>query len=440
MEFKLDDYKEIVSLNGYIFPKNFLPFSVIDRKKYSQLERERKKKGMNIADTFGELRSRTSIDYFREVYPAQSAALNFSETSFPAYRFLMPDVLANDWLAIVDFHKKHSRDHALHQPLTAYVVYKLLGGGNASRSLSVNGSNLLDLCIDKIFKSPKASYLFEFFKELGGDPSLCRGSDLNRSIWRALFFETAMVAAVFHDIGYPWQYIGRLNKTLSSSSFIPGSLSSDADHICTVFKDRMIMMPFHGYKRTKGQPHVWSNTLLSLISQSLSSTHGFPGALGYLHLNDCVRQYPCEKDTTFQNFCIEWAALGIMMHDMGGVYWNKNDPEPNNEFLRLQFDKDPLSCIVALADVLEDFHRPTVGFEANHDRSHFIYGYSCLSTLLELKDSIMNITYRFSNDDDRVANFVWKQDEERAYFDPSCGYLDLSSIGIERVRIHCKKI
>lgn len=443
MKFSIEDYKTLISQNNYVFPKNFLPFSVIDKEKYDILAKEHHENGLKIGDTFEALRLRTSKSYFQKIYPAQSAALNFSETSFPAYRFLMPDVLANDWLAIVDFHKKNCRDHALHQPLTAYVVFKLLGGGDPTKALKIGDSNLLDVSIDQIIcpkKPQKMQYLRNYFLGIGGNESLFENSLVNRAIWRSLFYETAMVAAIFHDIGYPWQYINRLNKSLTSSHFSPENLSSDAKSIFELFSERMIIQPFHGYNMAQSRPHTWNSKLLSLIAQSLSGTHGFPGALGFLHLNDCIRKFPCEQDITIQNLCIEWASLGIMMHDMVGIYWGKdrNRNEPENEFLRLHFEKDPLSCIVALADVIEDFERPMVIFENNNDESLFRYNFSCISSEIIVARNNINIIYNFKNDDDKVANIVWKLKEEKNYFDPNYGYIDLSIIGINDITITCR--
>jgi len=39
---------------------------------------------------------------------------------------------------------------------------------------------------------------------------------------------------------------------------------------------------------------------------------------------------------------------------------------PGNPHLRLRFDVDPLSCIVTLAGVLQDFERPRVEFAADN--------------------------------------------------------------------------
>lgn len=441
MEFSLDDYKALQSANRFFFPKNFLPYNVIDKRRYKILEKEHNNKGLKISETFEALRQRTGREYYQKVYPAQSLALNFSESSFPAYRFLMPDVLADDWLAIVDFHKKFSRDHALHQPLTAYIVFRLLGGGISNQSLQINGKYLLDLCVDKVIDSSETSYVKDYLQNLNPKSDLLDKTILSREIWKNLFYETAMVSAIFHDIGYPWQYINRLNNSLKVSDFNLKQLPSNAKYIKETFSNRLIMYPFHGYKApTNNTPCNWDERLLNLISDSLSKTHGFPGALGFLYLNDFTRKYPYPTDLSAQNLCIEWASLGIMMHDMKGIYWgNGKNSQPENDFLRLTFEKDPLSCIIALADVLQDFERPMVKFEIGlqSDGSMFSYDFSCQSTLLSVINDTLEIRYNFRSEEYRITNVNFKKDEEKDYFDPMHGYVDLSSIGIKKVRLFC---
>ncbi|GHU13879.1 hypothetical protein FACS189441_2270 [Betaproteobacteria bacterium] len=441
MELSLDDYKTLQSKKEFFFPKNFLPFNVIDKCKYQALEAEHKDRGLKISDTFEELRLRTGKEYFHKVYPAQSLALNFSESSFPTYRFLMPDVLTDDWLAIVDFHKKFSRDHALHQPLTSYIIFRLLGGGISNKSLQINGKYLLDLCVEQVLNSPNAKYIRDYLLNLDAQSDLLDKTSLSKEIWKSLFYETAMVAAIFHDIGYPWQYINRLSNSLKASDFNLKHLPSNAKYIRDTFKNRLIMYPFFGYKLPSyNTPCDWEEKLLNLLSDSLYKTHGFPGALGFLYLNDLVRRYPYASNLSTQQLCVEWAALGIMMHDMKGIYWGKGKTtQPENDSLRLAFDKDPLSCIIAFADVLQDFERPMVKFDINiNDKgSLFNYDFSCQSTVLSVVNDTIEVRYNFKNEEYRIVNIDFKKEEEKEYFDPQYGYLDLSAIGIKKVKLIC---
>lgn len=439
MNFNLADFLDLQSNDEFFFPKNFLPLDTIDIKKYYQLEQEHERNGMRISDTFKELRIRTDNQYYKKVYAAQSSALNFSESSFPSYRFLMSEVLIEDWLATIDFHKKYSRDHALHQPLTSYIVFRLLGGGNSKKSLLINGKRLLDICVEKVLESNETKYLRDYLQNLGANEVLFdKDSLISKAVWKDLFFETAMVSAIFHDIGYPWQYINRLSASIKACDFNLKQFSSNTNYIRETFKNRLVMYPFYGYKSPiYNTPCDWNDKLLSLLSDSLSKTHGFPGALGYLYLNDIIRKYPSNQNLSLNNFCIEWAALGIMMHDMKGIYWGKNNSKPENDCLRLSFDNDPLSCIVALADVIEEFERPMANFTNKESDCSIKYEISCLSTSLSEKGGTLNICYKYNDERERIKNIEFKAKDEKDYFDPQYGYMDLSSIGIKKVHLLC---
>ena len=446
IEFNFDDYKKMLVRGEFNFPKYFLPSDLIDKNKYHSLNIGYKER-LPISGLFEEIRMRTGDDYFMKMYSSQCSALNCSESCFPAYRFLLPDVIVDDWLAIVDVHKRFCRDHALHQPLTSYIVFKLLGGGNSDKALKIRDHNMLDYCVERVLKSPETEYLRSYAENVLHCTYLSNHEDnpVLREVIKSIFFQTAMMAAVFHDIGYPWQYIMRLNNSLKSSDFNVNDPFPNVKHFEHSFKSRLIMYPFYGYKSPANDcPCMWHGKLEQLLSDSLSKTHGFPGALAFLYLNDIVRKYP-SQDVSCWQMCVDWAALGIMMHDMGGIYrGERKSGTPENEFLRLSFDKDPLSCIVTLADVLEEFERPSVSFSnCNLAQSHgvvFQYGASCTSTELSFNEDVMYITYRYSNDDERIKNMQFKHQENEEYFDPRYGYVDLSSIGINKVEMICKKM
>jgi|GEM_PF-1001911 len=448
MDFNLNHYTNLISSNSFIYPKNFLPFIDIDRGKYDTLKAEHEKNKFTVADTFKGLQIRVGDTHFRKVYQAQSSALNFSETSFPPYRFLMPEVLTDDWLAIVDIHKKHCRDHALHQPLTSYVVFCLLGGGNSKESFRIGDKYLLDICVDKVFDlfyNDDVDYLKEYIQNIKIDKVLLdRDNHLSRFIWKVLFYETAMNAAIFHDIGYPWQYINRLNKSLNHSDFNPDLQPTNTKNILDNFSHRLLMSAFNGYKKVKNDmPSDWNKNMSRLITKSLTSTHGFPGALGYLYLNDKIRKYPTTKSISpLHQLCVEWAALGIMMHDMGGIYWgNSNNIKPDNEQLQLSFEKDPLSCIIALADVIEDFERPLVHFQKCNSNICSSYTSPCIGAKLIHTTNKLEIKYLFISQNEVIKNKLIKEKgDQKTYFDSRYGYLDLSSIGINTVELKCMLI
>ncbi|MCF7919217.1 MAG: hypothetical protein K9N06_04835 [Candidatus Cloacimonetes bacterium] len=438
MDFNYNDFLRF-STNSADLPQNFFRYLRWDRRKYNVLEEKHKKTGISIETAFSELRKRTGVEYNDKVYPAQTNTQSYSERIFPSYRFILPEVLIDDWLSIVDFHKDFSRDHAVHQPLTAYIVYKLLGGGNYGESFDINGTSLLEHCVDQILKSPKMEYFRNYVNNMNNDfPSerdlFDNDNVLNRELWKMLFFETAYVAALFHDIGYPWQYINRLKHCLSSADFSPTNTISNSKSVYEMYKNRLIFYPFNGYRALSNDvPCNWQEEQNNMISTSIAKTHGFSGALGYLYLNDIIREYPALENLSLSQLCVEWAALGILMHDMKSVYLGNKEYQPEYNQLRLEFDQDPLSCIITLSDLIEEFERPNLVNTPHRYSSNFRYECQCASTEITLNVNTLNIAYNYNNTN-ALANklrFINKDQEE--YFNRMFGYINLSCIGIERV-------
>lgn len=435
------NYQNILADNIYSLPNNFFSFVQIDKNKYYELEELHSKNGLSIEKSFNELRKRVSKNYFQKICPSQSSVTFFSERTFPPYKFHLPEMLSHDWLATVDWHKEHCRDHSLHQPLTAYIVYKLLGGGNPEDSLSLGEKkNLLDECTRNITKWRGTYYLKEYLLNLGvKENDYLFDEKLKDNIWKSIFFETAFVSATFHDIGYPWENINRLNNGLSTTNFSLNKSITNAENIYKCFKNRLLLYPFNGYKSLKNDtPCNWENKLIDLINYSYNNTHGFPGAICFLYLYDIIRGFPNENYFPIYQFCVDWASVGIMMHDFEKVYrGDLNNQNPKNEFFKLRIDKDPLSCIVTLADFLEDFERPEIGFEAgdNEKGKTFIYDEAYNSAEIEYTNGELNITYKFNNWQRDSIKFEFKKMEAERYFDPVNGFVDLSSIGIRKVNL-----
>jgi hypothetical protein len=443
MLFSFSDYKKLQRSGIYKFPICFFPDLEIDRKKYYTLEKIHEEKENDIKKAFRELKNRVGTKYYKKVYPIQTWTLDNSSQSFPPYRFILPEVITFDWLAIVDWHKNFSRDHALHQPLTAYIVYKLLGGGNSESALPIGNSNLLDLCIDNILNWKKTNYLKNYLINLGvneySDEELLKDTPKSRLFWKTLFYETAFITATFHDLGYPWQYRNMLSNKIDHADYNNFDSDSTTKHIHDLFANRLIYYPFNGYKQLDcGTPCSWKKELFQLINKAHTKTHGLPGALGFLFLNDKLRKFPEKSKKPFHQFCVDWAALGIMMHDLGKIYWNGKD-KPENEHMRLQFDVDPLSCIIALADVIEEFNRPSVKFSnRTNDGVVCEYDEPCSGTELKITDDELEIIYKYTNPKSRAKKLLHIKGEENEYFNEKYGYVDLSAIGIKKISLRAK--
>lgn len=411
----------------------------VKRAKYNELERRHEEA---IPTAYRELRRRLSRAYWQEVYPVQAQTMDYSQLSFPAYKFVLPEVIADDWLATVGWHK-FNRDHVLHQPLTAYVVLKLLtGGGDRNEAFHIPGKgSLLNLCVDEILKWSGTSYLRDFLLKSGvqiSEPWLNDGSSQCRKLWECLFVETAYIAALFHDMGYPWQYINILGNKLEHIGCPAESPTTSAAEIIKMFGKRLMFCPLNGYRAaTPDEPATWRTDLLDIVAKALKNTHGFPGAIGFLYMNDILRDYPGDTTHPIRKFCIEWAAMAVLMHDMPKIYWGHDlNAPPDNTHMRLKFDVDPLSCVIALADVLEDFSRPSANFShRKHDGVRISYPAACDSSVLEITDGEMGITYGFNKKVDCAVKKTCLPDEAKRYFDSKYGYLDLSALGVRSVKM-----
>ncbi len=389
MNLSFADYQCGLASGRYTPPAVYRPYACVNRVQYQALEKAHARNNHDSGTAFRELRRRVSGDYYWRTYPIQARALDYSQMSFPAYRFILPEVLADDWLAIVGWHKFH-RDHVLHQPLTAYVVQKLLEDSGDSDELFMldDGRCLLDACVDEILKWDSTAYLREFLLGTGVKESelWLNGNLARKSLWKSLFVEAAYLAAMFHDMGYPWQYVNLLSNKLEHAGYQPDSPTSDAERVVNTFGDRLLYCPLNGYRTLdRNAPATWRQRLVDLTAKALRKTHGFPGAIGFLYLNDVLRDYPSDRTHPIRQFCVEWAAMAIMMHDMSGIYWGDKTTTPDNGHMRLRFETDPLSCVLALADVLQDFSRPTATFQSDERNVDISYkSDGCISTGLEL--------------------------------------------------------
>lgn len=419
------------------FPRFFHSLFSIDRKAYSELEEEYDDFGKDLPFALSEIKKRTTDDYFSKILMAQTEAMNYAEYVFPTYKFIVSDALWDDWLATIDPHKSYCRDHSLHQPLTAYIACKLLGYGDAVQSLLLpNNERLLSYCARQMLESPQMKYLRDYFTELY--PNYVQiPKQLYQSLAEDVFYETAIISSIFHDIGYPWQYINRLSSSLKIAdpqfaSTIGRSLDDIFDAVC----DRLLAFPFYGYSTVcKARPvSTWKNTLKVLLDRAFRTTHGFPGALGFTFLNDVVRVFPSDlnfNDAVFR-FILDWGAVGIMMHDMPRIYkGDKNHAGVPS--LRLSFEKDPLSSLISLCDILEEFQRPQARFVKSAGVLNIDYPDACDYSDLTISGRRIIITYRFKDRNTAIKMKSIREEEVSDYLNMMNGYIDVSRLGVNSV-------
>lgn len=435
MKFCLEDFQEC----GIDFPKTFLSLHSISHTKFNELDVLNQKEGDSIEKTLKKLKDRMPEVYFRKMYRAQSSVISFSERAFPAYKFILPDSLWDDWLAIIDPHKDHCRDHSLHQPLTAYIASKILKGNSNEGPFQLKtGETLLEYCSTVLLNGTKTKYLRDYFKKLYPDYDKIPQS-LRSKLAEVVFYNAAVTAAVFHDIGYPWQYVNRLTNHMKHvDKEFASSLGRNADSIIKMMNSRLQIYPFYGYKNTA--EIGWHEKIREVVNTAFRTTHGFPGAVCFSQLSDLLRKNneQLSLNEAINRFIVDWSTVAIMMHDMPGLY------KKGNSQFKLSFDVDPLSSLVSLCDILEDFERP--GLSITHD-SHkegvdensvlFNIQPQCVYSEMECNGDQLVIRYAYADDASRIRNYKFRTGEVSEYLDSPNGYINIAPIGFTSAKCEC---
>ena len=425
-------------------PNGLSPFINVDPGKYTKLESESRRIELNP------FRKRYSLSKFRDLRAAVSETWHCAMTYFPAYRFQVAEYINDEWLASVDFHKGFHRDHVRHQVFVYYVARTLLDGGDlsgldATWSFKPNGKSLREHILDAILHGDKAQYLFEACRELGAPERFWkeRNSPATRYLWGLLVDETLCLACFFHDIGYPWQFVAKVDSALKNHQPL-SALSTVNDGVLTRFGNRLLGMPFKGYIRTDPSfPMDRENEAYEAFKKAAASSHGLPGAVAFLHLNDVLRPFPDPHDLPSRRFCLEWAAMAIMMHDLQSIY-----AEGEQRQLRLDFFCDPMSFLLTLADQIQDFSRPNAAFhplppEMPDVRLEYTSKCSHVELGWDARSNQFTITYCYKDPRDFIKNRDdYKKKAWEQYFDPVEGFLDYSApaLGINRIVLKTKLI
>ena len=427
MIFSIDDFKA----EAFLQPPTYAANRYIDDERYRLLEKAFDS-GLTHEEALDRVEERTSEVYSRRIKIAQTAAVDYAKYVFPAYKFLLPDIVMDDWLSVIDPHCPGKRDHSLHQPLTAYIVAKMLGYGNAEEGLVIDGKPLLTHCAEIFLNSPKMAYLKDYLSSLANKDIPVNGS--LRVVWaETVFYETAVMSALFHDIGYPWQYL----KTVSNNLVAVGTDLKDEDFAKRIFekiKGKPMIFPFYAYLQTAlSHPEMsYQSKVYEMIDEAYQYTHGFPGALAFSYLSDFVRRFPVDMNFAEATcrFMQDWAALGIMMHDMSRQYRGKGS-SPSHPQYHLSMHVDPLSCLISLSDILEEFGRPAASFLANSDNTSIYYDYPCLQTEIDVHGNQLHINYVYGTKGDKMEYEQVRKTEVDSYFNDKYCFIDLTSIGIE---------
>lgn len=426
MEFNYEDFRTNYLYCAELMPSAPLnPMTIIDPEKFGNAIDER---GIDtrIRNTFTALENRMGGEYFSKFERVQTRSKEYGALAFPAYKFLFLDIVCEDWLSLVDFHKGFSRDHSIHQPLTAYIVCKLLGKGKQEDAFKISGISLLDKALDAIITNPATQYLRDRLSSFDPDSPLLQG---DRQLWRLVFYQTAIITAMYHDLGYPWQFIERMHEFLKDEIVLCGRLPENSAAIAQyvdAHKGELMFSPFYDYGRGGKTP---SDIKISVFEEYLHESHGLPGALAFDAYNKAFRSEVKTASSELIKFCQEWSCLAIMMHDMQKAY-------AKNGFPKLDFVTDPLSYIIALADTLEDFNRPNAIIKKGDKGCNIEYSFPSLEVVLEENASVGEIRYKMSPETlaDQVER---KVKDQKDLFDQPTGYFDLASVGLSQMSIRC---
>jgi len=435
---------------GALFPRPRRPFVDVDRARLANYEW-----GMGREQTrgafFSALRDRVGRVYYQDLRMAHFVSINYAHRAFPCLRAYLAESLNDEWLSIVDW-RKFQRDHALHQPLTAYAMAQLLSGGLVHHGeLLIDGRPFLDHCIDALFRTAGSRYVFPFARSINLPESWLVDNSASRHIWAGIFRDAAYFAALFHDVAYMWQYSTKLLRGMSGLMPEAVGVSSGVVDGAHGLGERLLMCPLYDYKWPhEFEPLGTTPKYEEFMRRALGSTHGLPGGIAILNMADDVERQPRDVAYARGRLIVEWAALAVNMHDNAGLYADFPgcgrrmrilQPE-----LRVQFEKDPLSAMLILADTVQEFGRRRARFTRyDGPETHINYSPQADATDVEWYRTprglgTLKITYRFSSGAELAMKRSYLPKDQKRLFDPARGYLDLSGCSIDRVKLDAQMI
>jgi hypothetical protein len=392
----------------------------------------------NLAITFDALRERLPSDMQQEFLPVLLAVRAVSAVLLPAYGGFLPSAVSADWLSLVDWLSGTSRDHILHQPLTAYIALKL------TAELKLSGDETLSsLCGRLLASGLEANWLREAAEQLlrwrGSFRELYSGGAGSDFYWQWILRAALLKAALFHDIGYPHQQAQRLIKRISDAGDWMDFSRPTSEQLFRSCESRLLAAPYECYGNDRAcRSGVFEEGRIRLFDKALRRNHGLPGAIAFLRLNDCLLKWPATDGLDLSDLTAEWASLGIMLHDMHRDYWgDAGSSEPVNPYLRVTLSRDPLSCILALADHLQEFGRFEARFSpmSTGKGVRLSYNKNCDSVSVSYNPSTRTLLeeYSYSSSTARIKAERRFADEHWQLFSQPNGFIDLSAAGIEMV-------
>lgn len=426
------------------------PLICIDKKKYKALHERYSNQKLYPINLTG-IRERANDDYFNNIHGSLWLSLRYSKQYFPAYQFIVNELINEEWLAAVDWHKFH-RDHIVHQVFTYFIGKHLLTGmmsiDGHDYSLKFGGKSIIEHITSALIDGEELSYIREYLFRLCNSALQTKRIEKliekdEQRFWENIIRETQFISFLYHDIGYPWQFARNIANNINVNQQNHDT-EITSSWMQKEFGNRLLFYPFNGYKkRSIGEPTSWQQRLNELINIAVGKSHGIHSAIVFLYLNDIIKEFPPTNNMPERQLCLEWAAMIIMMHDIKHLYrkkGNKNiDDEIINPHLRINFHQDPLSALLVLSDLIQEFSRPYAIFNRQNNNNSISFEFKCNCIGAELKyneeEGIMTIAYIYDNRGACKEKEQFITSEQETYFNENKGLVDFSSIGIKRIEL-----
>lgn len=389
---------------------------------------------------------------------------------FPGFGFIAREIAQEEWLSLMDTHKAFHRDHIFHQTQVAIIVNELLSdivfekdGLLVQNILDENPEiisdgqiSLLDLIAYQLYQNAsKKGYFSDFMVALKSQSpflDIRNNGIVAFNLWRYIARTAAITAALYHDMGYPFQFINRIEQELDPLTNNRSLKKARTDITFRLFQSRLFMRALAGYRTfdcvTRSDE---IDRIRDIQAEAMANTHGLPGAISFLSIHDSLEDYSRIGENKINSLIKEISATAILMHDMQKIY----GAPVKNPHLRLSFKKDPVSFVVTLADQLQEYGRSSLVSENGKQpegRIHLGIEHLCCGTRITIIEDFLTIIYQFcgqkspppsSSKKKRIAaerlrlRTLKAQEEKKErfnktlmeeYWDPNKGFMDYTDL------------
>lgn len=337
-------------------------------------------KNRSCRASWQKLYQRFPPDFAQEIAYLSNFILDFLEGIHPSLDTLLAQHGHMEWLLYADLGRDNYREHIVHPCKVAVLAHWLLDKSGKTEKIrcQLSKSKQITKYLQKIDCGITSQTLFE--------------GKQGKSIIKAAMW----LAGIFHDIGYPYQFMCDLEKQMCQIyPFYTGDITSNSlQKLPWSLKNGISLIDCHlneGQLPDGCRKDRKSKSELNMFGQ-LPSNYSMAGAIAFLCLLDqVIDQWQDVAPAVLVTF--ELAAEAIYYHDILKI--NNSDEKP-----LITFTKHPLAVILALADEIQDWGRPRTIYEPNHAKDEITIKYNAddsvkfaISTedsfILQLKNDIV---------------------------------------------------